>query len=75
MFGNWRLQNRGHMQLMLFETKISNEEILERLLSSEQKLERNRKSLHAKNGNLAKEISELKHEFEMLKAAICRLSK
>ncbi len=38
-------------------------------------LERNRKSLHAKNGELMKLYLEQKRELEILKSAICRYGK
>lgn len=37
-------------------------------------LERNRKSLHAKHSSLNKLYIEVKHELEVLKAAICKNS-
>lgn len=37
-------------------------------------LEKNRRSLHAKHGQLAKLYSEVKHELDCLKSAICKNS-
>lgn len=58
-------------QLLLFEE--SYEEKQERkLLHLKESQERLRKSLHAKNGVLQKEVNELKRKLEFLEAHICK---
>ena len=60
-----------YIQLELFpetpEQRLSRE--VDRLRGS---LDKMRKSLHAKNGELSKHYSELKHKMEVLERDICR---
>jgi hypothetical protein len=58
-------------QLLLFEEppEIIQERKIESLKESHDRL---RKSLHAKNGVLQKEVSELKRKLEFLEAHICK---
>lgn len=55
---------------LLPETK--EERFEKRLQQIEERLERNRKSLHAKNGELMKLYTEQKHRNDILEAALCR---
>lgn len=58
-------------QLLLFEEpwEEKQERRFEKLKDSQERL---RKSLHAKNSILQKEVNELKSELEFLKAHICK---
>lgn len=49
--------------------EIKQQREIEQLKAS---LEKNRKSLHAKHSALNKAYLEIKHELDMLKAAICK---
>jgi ABC-type phosphate transport system auxiliary subunit len=58
-------------QLLLFEEPI--EIIQERKIESlKESLDKMRKSLHAKNGELQKKYDNLERELEFLKAHICK---
>jgi len=58
-------------QLLLFEEpwEEKQERKLKQLTESQERL---RKSLHAKNSVIQKEVNELKSEMEFLKAHICK---
>ncbi len=60
-------------QLLLFEDPIE-DRLLRKVKELEESLERNRKSLHAKNGRLQKAVDELQQDMEFLKRGICKAS-
>lgn len=57
-------------QLLLFEDPIE-DRVLRKVKELEESLERNRKSLHAKNGRLQKAVDELQMDMEYMKRGIC----
>lgn len=57
-------------QLLLFQEKTE-DKILREFEMLKEKYERNRRSLHAKNGDLSRKYDELKTDLEFLKSAIC----
>jgi hypothetical protein len=58
-------------QLLLFEDPIE-DRLVRKVKELEEALDRNRKSLHAKNGRLQKAIDELQIDMEFIKVGICR---
>jgi|GEM_PF-1356550 len=58
-------------QLLLFEDPIE-DRLVRKVKELEEALDRNRKSLHAKNGRLQKAIDELQIDMEFIKVGICK---
>lgn len=58
-------------QLLLFEDPIE-DRLLRKVKELEEALERNRKSLHAKNGRLQKAVDDLQTDMEFIKIGICK---
>lgn len=58
-------------QLLLFEDPIE-DRLLRKVKELEEALERNRKSLHAKNGRLQKAVDDLQADMEFIKIGICK---
>ncbi len=57
-------------QLLLFEDPIE-DRLLRKIKELEDSLERNRKALHAKSGQMQKVISELQIDMEYIKKGLC----
>ncbi len=60
-------------QLLLFEDPIE-DRLLRKVKQLEESLERNRKSLHAKNGRLQKAVDDLQADMDYIKIGICKAS-
>lgn len=58
-------------QLLLFEDPLE-DRLLRKVKELEEALERNRKSLHAKNGRLQKAVDDLKIDMEFIKIGLCK---
>jgi hypothetical protein len=57
-------------QLLLFEEKVE-EKILREFELLKEKYEKNRKSLHAKNGELQRKYDEITHRLNIFEAMVC----
>lgn len=58
-------------QLLLFEDPIE-DRLLRKVKELEEALERNRKSLHAKNGRLQKAVDDLQADMDYIKIGLCK---
>ena len=58
-------------QLLLFEDPIE-DRLIRKVKELEEALDRNRKSLHAKNGRLQKAVDELQMDMEFIKRGLCK---
>lgn len=60
------------MQLTLFEMEPSYSDLERRIEAVHQKSEKVRRGIYAEHTELKKMYHDLKHEFDMLKASICK---
>jgi hypothetical protein len=66
-----QIYTQHYVQLTLFPESVEENHQRE-IRELKRGMDKMRKSLHAKNGSLAKSYLELKNEFEQLKLAICK---